>query len=205
MKAISRNIGWVWKSAILIAIIVSGYLLIRLVSGTTIHVPKEFLEARVRGGEFADHIVRLSEESIQNLRLISENDAANKYREGLERIKEELARNEVARDSALKLSKELVIMANSLQDIKPADSSKPGLEAIIVESQIVQYLISYNNNIYQLIELLRVKFLNPAKADNEKIRIIIAEMNREAEAVNNLNEKYKELMSEFDELTQKVK
>jgi len=201
MKGTLTSTSWIWKSTILLIIILSCYLLVRLVLGQNVYVPKEFLEARLRGVEFADNIVRLSDESIKNLQQISDRDNTNKYSEGLALIKEELARNESARDNALKLSKELVTMTNSLPSIKPADSSKPGLEAIIIESQVAQHLISYNNYIYQLIESLRIKFVNPAKADNTKIRNLIAEMNREAEAVNNLNTKYKELMSKFDDLT----
>lgn len=201
MKRIIKKFGWVWKPLALIAIILGSYFLINWFLGSRAYVPKEFLEARLRAAKFADTIIRLSNESIRTLRLISDYDSANNYTEGLALIKEELSRNGVARDSALRLSKELIVMTNNLQTVKPDNSSKLGLEAILTESQIAQHLISYNNLIYDLVELLRIKFINPARADNQKIRSTIFAMNQEAGAVNNLNTQYKELMAQFDELT----
>jgi len=142
-------------------------------------------------------------ESIENLGAVSTEDEIGNYTSGLDLVLKEVQRNEKARKEALDLSQELGVMAKSLNQVQPEEAAKVGLEAIINESQIVQRLINYNAYIFQLLDVLQSRFTKGGAAPDtdEKVKELINKMNEEAEAINELNDKYKNLMGEFDSLT----
>jgi len=166
-------------------------------------VPAEFIDARGNGAVIAERIVSLSKESITNLAEISAEDEIGNYTAGLELVLKEVERNEKARNEALELSKELGKMTTNLTQIKPEEAAKVGLEATINELQIVQRLINYNAYVFQLLDVLQGRFTGGGSGPNtdEKVKELISKMNQEAEAINELNEKYKTQMGEFDKLT----
>ncbi len=168
-----------------------------------IFVPQEFTEARNKGAEIAERIVSLSKESIENLGAVSTEDEIGNYTVGLDLVLKEVQRNEKARKEALDLSQELGVMTTSLMHVQPEEAVKVGLEAIINESQIVQRLINYNAYIFQLLDVLQSRFTKGGAAPDTdaKVKELINKMNEEAEAINELNNKYKNLMGEFDRLT----
>ncbi len=166
-------------------------------------VPKDFTDARGRGAVIAEEIVASSEASIANLSVISQADEKGNYEDGLNLVSKEIQDNETARAKAYNLSNQLEIMANNLNSIKPEDASRIGLEAVLNESQIVQRLLNYNADVRQLLDVLLSRFSNSGSVPNakEKVKELISSMNNEAKAVNDLNNKYKDLMSRFDKLT----
>ncbi len=166
-------------------------------------VPMEFREARGNGAVISERIVILSKESIANLAEISAEDEIGNYTAGLKLVLKEIERNEKARNEALQLSKELGKMTTNLIQIKPEEAAKVGLEATINELQIVQRLINYNAYVFQLLDVLQGRFTGGGSGPNidEKVKELISKMNEEAEAINELNEKYKTQMREFDKLT----
>ncbi len=167
-------------------------------------VPFEFFEARARGVVISENIVKLSNESMDNLKAISAADEIMNYGGGLDLVLKEISRNGEAREEALKLSQELGIMAGKLVDVKPESAAKVGIQAISNEYQIAQRLISYNNSIYQLLEVLQSRFTDKAESNDKtvvKVKDLIEKMNSDAEAINKLNSEYGILMGEFDSLT----
>lgn len=170
-------------------------------AGDTPFIPPAFLEARSRGSVFAENIVKLTSESIDNLSLISNEDKAGNYSQGIDLIIKELSRNELARESAIGLSKELEIMASNLEDVRPKEAVNVGLQAILSQSQTVQRLLNYNNDIYQLLDILRIRFENKGASGAERVGSLLEKMNEESAAINDLNAKYAELMAKFDSLT----
>jgi len=164
-------------------------------------IPQPFLEARARGSVFAENIIKLTEKSLDNLKLISDEDRAGNYSRGIDLIIGELSRNEITRHNALGLSKELEIMASLLAEVKPREAIDVGFQAILSQSQTVQRLLNYNNDIYQLLDILRIRFENRGSSGAERVGGLLSKMNDEAKAVNELNAKYAELMAKFDSLT----
>ncbi len=197
-----------WLRALIIAAIVAvGFYIFTKVPGamneTKPFVPSEFLEARGKGVLTAQEIVDLSRESVGNLSAISTEDEIGNYTLGLDLVLKEVDRNAKARSVALDLSNDLGIMAASLTKVRPEDAAKIGLEAIINESQIVQRLINYNSYIFQLLDVLQTRFSKAGAAPdtNKKVQELISKMNEEVSAINELNGKYKGLMTQFDILT----
>jgi len=199
---------WLKIAVIAAVAVVAIYVFVKIPSisnSAEPFVPGEFLEARGKGAVIAERIVNLSKESIANLSEISSEDEIKNYTSGLNLILKEVERNEKARSEALSLSEELGTMATNLTQVKPEDAAKVGLEAIINELQIVQRLINYNSYIFQLLDVLQGRFVasGATPGTDERVKELIAKMNEEAGAINELNDKYKDLMGEFDKLTVK--
>lgn len=197
-----------WPKAIVVIVAAGAviYFIVKfsgIIGANKPFVPPEFLEAKSKGAVIAERIVSLSKESITNLAEMSAEDEIGNYTAGLELILKEVERNKEARDEALELSKELGKMTASLTQVKPEAATRAGLEAIINESQIVQRLINYNSYIFQLLDILQGRFTGGSSGPgtDEKVKELIGKMNEEAKAVNELNEKYKIQMSEFNKLT----
>ncbi len=197
-----------WFRAISVIVVSAAiiYFLVKIAmvaSSPKPFVPQDFTDARSRGAVIAEEIVASSEVSISNLSVISQADEKGNYEEGLNLVSKEIQDNESARTKAYDLSNQLEIMANNLNSIKPEDAARLGLEAILNESQIVQRLLNYNADVRQLLDVLLSRFSNSGSALNakEKVKELISSMNDEAKAVNDLNNKYKDLMSQFDKLT----
>jgi hypothetical protein len=87
-------------------------------------------------------------------------------------------------------------MAKNLAQISPASASQKALEAVSSETALISRLITYNDYLTQLLEVLRGKFLG--KNSNDKIPELIQKLNNEAQAINDLNQKFNETMKEFD-------
>lgn len=191
---------WVLLSALVLCVASVGYFTYVL-AATSTYVPREFFEARTKGAEISENIVKLAGESISNLEEISRLDEAKNYQAGIDLVMKEITRNDESRKSALELSAELENMARAISNVKPAEASETALQAVIYESQIVQRLINHHNYLYQLLELLRSRFLTGVGASNKVVSDLINKMNDEISAINGLNDKYKETMEKFDELT----
>jgi len=179
-----------------IIILLLAYFVLRFLTVETKNVPEDFLRARQEASLIASEIVAISNESTNNLNEIAELDKSGKYTEALVLISQELERNRQAREKAIKLSVELETMAKNLSQISPASTSQVALQAISSETALISRLISYNDYLTQLLEVLREKFLG--KSDGDKISELISKINDEARAINDLNQKFNEVMGEFD-------
>ena len=197
---------WFRTVSVIVVGVAAVYFLVKIVlfiSYPQPFVPQDFTDARGKGAVIAEEIVASSEASIANLENISQEDEKGNYEGGLNLVSKEIQDNGTARAKALELSKQLEIMANNLNSIKPETAARIGLEAILNESQIVQRLLNYNADVRQLLDVLLSRFSNSGSVPNarEKVKELISSMNDEAKAVNDLNNKYKNLMSQFDSLT----
>jgi len=172
------------------------YFLLRFFVVEPKTIPENFLMARQEASIIASEIVAISNESINNLNEIAQLDKEKKYTEALLLTSQELERNRQAREKAIKLSIQLEIMAKNLSQISPASASQLALQAISSETGLISRLITYNDYLTQLLEVLREKFLG--KDTGDKIPELIAKINDEARAINDLNQKFNDVMKEFD-------
>ncbi|OGY60374.1 MAG: hypothetical protein A3B23_01660 [Candidatus Colwellbacteria bacterium RIFCSPLOWO2_01_FULL_48_10] len=201
MTSTKNNI--IRSATIVILVGLAAYFAVRFFWNSAPFIPPAFLEARARGSVLSENIIKLSQESLKNLEKISDADKAGDYSNGLNLVIGEISRNELARASALSLSNELEVMALKLGDVKPKAAMNVGLQAIIGQSQLVQRLINYNGYIYELLDVLRVRFSNKGASGAKEVADIIKQMNEESQSINDLNYKYRELMAKFDGLTRK--
>ncbi len=197
---------WFRTTSVIVVGVVVIYFLVKialLISFPNPFVPQDFTDARGKGAVIAEEIVASSEASIANLENIRQADEKGNYTDGLNLVSKEIQDNEAAFIKAYDLSTQLGIMTNNLNSVKPENAARIGLEAVLNESQIVQRLINYNADVRQLLDVLLSRFSNSGSVPNakEKVKELISSMNDEAKAINDLNNKYKDLMSQFDNLT----
>jgi len=162
------------------------------------HLPEEFAEARREGGFVAEQIVFFGHQSLAGLEQIGGLDEVGKYAEALERVREELERNRQARDEALLLSSHLGTMAAYLSEIKPPRAQALATEAVGHEVGLVNRLLRLHGLLASLFELLEGKFEGRIESDDERVRQIIFDINKEIKAINGLNLKFNKLMERFD-------
>ena len=203
------------KEFVLIAItILSTFVIIgglRFMSGeaasrvpltASIYVPVEFLEARIRAANAADKLINLTELSAANLSSISGADQRGDYVRGLELVATEIERNREIRNTGVDLSEELRDMAINLATVSPKEATAVGLTAVTTGIELVQRLVSYNNNLQELFNTLNARLQNEEDENTrERINELISALNEEATVINNLGSEYKALMIQFDVLT----
>jgi len=163
---------------------------------TTRTVPEDFLKARQQASAIALEIVAISNNSSVNFNQIAQLDIQGKYTDALILVSQELERNGEARTKAIDLSVQLTTMAKNLDKISPASAGQTALEAISSETALISRLIDYNDYLNQLLEVLRQKFLG--KTSGDKIDELISKINDEGKAINDLNQKFNDVMRQFD-------
>lgn len=196
-KIYSKIPKWALIIIALLAIIIIVFVA-RFVFVKDIDIPAEFLTARNEASLIAQDIVNLSDESAKKIEEISRLSNEEKYDEALNLVSEEINRNRTARSKAIALSSELQKMTLNTVKIESESSARLALEAITIETTIINRLISYNDNLTQLLEILRAKLLGQERDSRQKIADLVKKLNDEAEEVNAANQKFNEIMDRFD-------
>ncbi|MEK7193876.1 MAG: hypothetical protein AAB651_00765 [Patescibacteria group bacterium] len=179
-------------------IVFASYFITRVFLGESKEVPREFLEARQQASVIAQEIIRMSDETANRLNEVSNLSQERKYTEAVNLIVQEIERNRQAREKAIRLSAQLEKMTQSISGITPKSASQSALEAVSSEVALISRLISYNDYMIQLLEVLRAKFLGQEKNSDGKIQELIEKINNEARAINDLDQKFNRIMSGFD-------
>lgn len=187
------------KTAVMVSVLV---LVGSLVAGAAIfgnakRVPDDFLRARHNIASIAKEIVVLSDQTAKNIEEISILDRDGKYDEALNLVTREISKNQEARVKAISLSAEVQKMTNSIQDLRPISLQSIALEALNHKVSLINRLITYNGYLYDLLNILQNKLLG--KISGDKIPELIAKINDETRAVSELNERFNDLMRQFDE------
>ncbi len=164
-------------------------------------VPEEFVNSRIAGAVIAENIVKMSNDTLKSLETISQDENRRNYQSAIDTVYRELDHNKSARNEAIKLSNYLNQMAGSLSDIKPRKARDLATEAVGEEINIINHLISYNDHLNQLFELLKAKFEGKIQNREDRLKELLLLMNQEANSINNLNQRFKLAMEEFDALT----
>ncbi|MDP3901908.1 MAG: hypothetical protein Q8Q37_02980 [bacterium] len=189
---------WHWASGIsiiLIAIAIASYW---IMSGP--NVPQEFSEARIKGAEIAEEILAQQANTLQTLEKIAQFDKARNTAQALILISEEVIRNREANSKAIKLSSQLQRMASALTSIKPNIAQTLATQAVTSEVSLVSRLLSYNDYLSQLFEVLKDKFEGKATYTTTKIQDLINNINDEVKAINDLNKDFTYALNSFDAL-----
>ncbi|MDO8584935.1 MAG: hypothetical protein Q7R85_02305 [bacterium] len=194
----TRHKTWLWMAMIVIV----GALLIRFILVGPKVVPAEFTAARQTGTRLTEEIIFLASASRSGLEDIARYDAEANTSEALIATSRELIRNKDVRERAVSLSVELGRMAQALPNIQPGSARQIASEAIGYEVALVSRLISYNDILNRLFELLRAKFTGQVTETDGKVRAMINDINAGANAANDLNAAFVDAMKRFDDVYQ---
>jgi hypothetical protein len=180
--------------------IVLGYFFLHFIFVGPKVVPQEFAEARRKIAVLGSEIGALSNEAVSRLDDIRKLDKEFDYEGALILINAELIKNRALGDKAVSLSNELANLARSLISVRPASARELASEAIGYEVAMVSRLISYNNVLKELFELLRLKYTWRAFDVDEKVNELVDEINSGARAINSYNEAANASLAKFDEV-----
>ncbi len=183
---------------IFLLIVAAAWLIVKTFTPEIKNTPKEFLETRQEASLIAKDIIDISGRTAENIKKISDLDKNKEYTEALNLISEELNNNRLARENAINLSAKLEIMAKNVSQISPVAAGQIAIQAITSETALISRLITYNDYLIKLLEILQAKFLGKEKNSNDKIMDLINKINEEAQAINDLDKNFNNLMAEFD-------
>ena len=190
---------WLYIGLLAVVLVAGGWYLYSQTTGT--YVPQEFYAARDRAATVSQRIEQLTDASVTTLGQISTADAKGDYKLGLKLVQQEIDRNEAIKEEAVLLSEELKIMATNLGAVKPKKAAEVGLQAATTGLELAQRLVNYNSLAEELLVEIEARLKkNGDPQTRQRIEAIILRMNEEAEAINGLNEKYREEMRAFDRI-----
>ena len=199
LKDIYSKISRKEKLFLLIFVIALAiYFVGRFVLAKPQTIPSEFLKARQQASLIAADIVGVADESSKKLEEISKLDGERKYADAIKLVAQELEHNNQARQRAIYLSNQLETMAKNVPNITPGSAAQKALEAVSLETTLINRLITYNDYLNQLLGILRDKFLGQNKNSHDKITELVSKINEEAKAINEINQKFNDKLSDFD-------
>lgn len=180
-------------SLLLVAVLAGAYFVT-----SSKRVPEEFSEARIKGSDIAEEILAQQAFSLKTLEEIARYDKENNATEALILIANELIKNREANNKAIKLSSQLEKMATNLGEIRPSKARESATTAVASEVTLVSRLLSYNNYLSQLFEVLKLKFQSPQKYQSVQVKDLINKINDEVRAINELDKRFNESLANFD-------
>lgn len=169
-----------------------------------INVPKDFIDARQKSINLAQTITRFSSDTLVDISRIAQLDQAGRTGEALNLVAKGLENNKKAREEAIKLSTTLEVMAKNLPEISPYRARDLTAEALGYEVTLINHLITYNDYLNQLFQVLQEKFEGKNVKVESQIENWIKKINEAGEAINVLNKKYNDTMIKFDKLTSRT-
>jgi len=183
------------------AIILAGILLlVKFFIFPVKSVPIEFSDARLKGAKIARQIVILANNTIKSLETIAEYDKQGNTADALILISNQLLSNRDSQEAAIKLSSQLEHMARNAARIKPSSARQAAMAAITAEVALVSHLISYNDYLKQLLEVLRLKLTTTKNYSDTQVEDLIGRMNEEAQAINDFDRRFNQALAEFDKI-----
>lgn len=166
-----------------------------------ISVPQDFIDARQNSINVSQIIVRLSADSLVDLSHIGLLDKQGKTKEALDLVSKAIENNRQAREQAVKLSDYLEVMSKNLPNLSPWRAKDLATEALGYEVSLINHLISYNDELNQLLHVLEDKFSKKLENVEIQIAFLLNRINEEGDAINILNRKFNDTMIKFDKLT----
>ncbi len=163
-------------------------------------VPEEFSKARTEGANAALRIVAASTYSLTVLEQIAKLDQEGESTGALLLASNELGKMRDFRAAALELSSELGRMAQFLNDIEPERARVLATEAVTAEVALVSRLLTYGESLTELFKTLVLKFEGTATDPNGNVEEFIKEINTEAKAINQFNNRFTQALAEFDKI-----
>lgn len=181
-----------------LVLIFLAYFVGRFLLAKTKTVPSEFMQARQEASLVARDIVGMSKDSASHITEISALNNEQKYAESLALVKDEIDRNREIRDKAITLSAHLQTMTVNVSSITPRASAETALEAVSTEVTLIGHLLTYNDYLNQLLEIIKGKITGDPEATPQNISDLVKKINDESIIVNAMNDKFNEKMIEFD-------
>lgn len=163
------------------------------------NVPASFTAARTQGAIIAQTIVNSSDQATQELQVISQYDAEGKYSLALASTTDLINQSAGMRTEAVQLSAQVSQMTQDLSNINSSAAQQAALESISSRLALINELITYSNDLDQLLSTLQERF-NGTAVPNSQVTAIVNQINTDVNAINNFNVQAGQAMDKFDSI-----
>lgn len=178
--------------------VVAGALLVWKLGFSAGYVPKEFAEARLQGAVIAQDIVNTSNQIDNDLAAISQNEASDNVDEAITLDVQLIQKSQNLRAQAVDLSNEMEKMTVAVAKVKSDDARALALGAVADRLTIINRLISYSDNLTQLLGALHDRFTGKVFDNSAQVKYLIGQINQEVQDINAYNAHAGQTMDKFD-------
>ncbi len=178
-------------------LVIGGYFFVTRYHGAN-HVPDSFIEARTRGGRLAQEITDLSKKVRDDLKKVQELERAGKFKDAQTILTGITDDNATIKADAVDLSSYLTTMAKAVADIENPTARSLAFDAVSIDVEIMQHVVTYNSSLDELTGLLTVRFQGKA-VDRKRIDELVGQINSEVDTINGLNTQATDKLKQFDE------
>jgi hypothetical protein len=182
---------------VLIATSVIALSSLAVVFATRGGVPRAFFEARIKAIGAANNIAVLTNNSLSNLRRIEEFEKNGSIDQANSLTEFEIGQKFEKQNAAVLLATHLDEMARAGNTISSAKARSLAISAVTTGVSLVSRIVSYNNALDQVFAAIQEKILS-GDTGSVNIRALIASLNSDAKAINDLNIAFNQSLKEFD-------
>lgn len=162
-------------------------------------VPASFTAARTQGAIIAQTIVNSSNQATQELQMISKYDEEGDYSLALASTTDLINQSAGLRNEAVQLSAQVSQMTQDLSSINSSAAQQAALESISSRLALINELITYSNDLDQLLSTLQSRF-NGTAVPPSQVTAIVNQINTDVNAINNFNVQAGQAMDKFDSI-----
>ncbi len=201
------NTFLVWKNRIsgktrsilitVVGILVVAFLAFIFSSLSGRGIPDTFYASRQAASSYAQGIVSMLGETNKNITALQKGGVFQTRSEIADMITTEIQKNKDIREKAIQLALQLEQMAKDVPQISPKDAAQTALVAISQETALIGQLLSYNNDLNQLLMLAQEELVNGYR-DYVSMNDIITKVNKGAQDINDLNGRFNDELKKFD-------
>jgi hypothetical protein len=183
---------------ILIAIAVGGLSL--LLNSEAYAIPDPFIEGRAEGAQAASAITVIINDSLKTISQVATYEQQGSVASALYLIRGEMSKTEERQRQAHILAGAMEKMAKSITRIKPAAAQQIALEAVSTQVASVSHLVTYNEYLTNLFDLLNERMRGNPAATTEKVQELITKLNTENNDIAELNTQFNRSLAQFDSI-----
>jgi hypothetical protein len=191
MKSLFRN------TLVAVGVIALGGVAIAYFSSAS--VPRAFFESRLQAAGAANNLAVLINNSLANLQRIEQYENNNSNDQALELLSYEIDQKQEKQNAAVFLASSLEQMAQAAMTISSAGARGLAIEAVTSGVSMVSRIVSYNNSLDQLFTAIQSKLRNGSSPAGVNIRTLLATLNNDGKAINDLNNSFNAALKKFDQ------
>lgn len=192
-----NHTGILRNTVVAVAVIGLGSLAISyFVHGS---IPRSFFDTRLQAAGAANNLATLINNSLANLRKIEEFEVNNSNDQALDMVTFEVGQKQEKQNAAVLLASNLEQMAQAAMEITSSNARALAIEAVTSGVSMVSRIVSYNNSLDQLFAAIQTKIVTGAPPTNVNIRALLASINSDGKAINDLNNTFNAALTKFDE------
>lgn len=162
-------------------------------------IPRAFFAARLQAAGAANNLAVLINNSINNLQRIEQFENNNSNDQALSLLTFEIGQKQEKQNAAVLLASNLEDMAKAGLEITSGDARGLAIEAVTNGVSMVSRIVSYNNSMDQLFSAIQEKILHGTPPAGVTIRSLLASINSDAKAINELNTSFNAALKKFDQ------